>query len=91
MAHWKKDSCQKQIALQLALAGCAVMDLSKIGKGVPDLLCIRGNTIRLFELKSKCGKLTPAQIKWQRDNPRLMKNYRVAKTIEEAFKEMGFL
>jgi hypothetical protein len=91
MPHWKKDSCQKQIALQLALAGCAVMDLSKIGKGVPDLLCIRGNTIRLFELKSKYGKFTPAQIKWQRDNPRLMQDYRTIKTIEEGLKEMSLL
>jgi hypothetical protein len=87
--HAKKDLCHNPITVALAMAGCAVMDLSGIGDGAPDLLCVRGNITRVFEFKGKYGKFTPDQIKWQNDNPRFAQYYRKIKTVQEAFLEMG--
>lgn len=88
---WKKDTCHNKIVGALRTCGCAVLDLSKLGKGAPDVLCIRGDMKRLFEFKAEKGKFTPAQIKWQQDNPRMAQYYRVVKTVDEALREMGLL
>jgi len=101
--HWHKDTVHDPISIALKMAGCAVLDLSKHGDGAPDDLAIRGNEnsaiVRLFEYKSgvkvnhrkKGNPYTPAQIEWQRRNPRLMKYYRTVDTKEQALKEMGLL
>jgi hypothetical protein len=89
--NWKKDKVHNPIATALMQAGCAVLDLSKLGRGAPDCLCIAGFTMRLFEFKAKYGKFTKDQITWQCNNPRLMQYYRVVKTKEEALKKMGLL
>ena len=87
----KKDTVHKPIAQALVLAGCAVLDLSMLGRGAPDCLCIRGDTVRLFEFKCRYGKFTIEQFAWQAKNPRMAQYYRVAKTTDEAFKEMGLI
>ena len=84
----KKDKCHNVISFALASAGCAVLDMSGLGRGAPDCLCIRGNITRLFEYKDKYGTLTTAQIKWRNQNPRLAAYHRIIRTREEAFHEM---
>jgi len=38
-----------------------VIDLSRAGNGVPDLLALKGESLRLVEVKSDKGKLTAWQ------------------------------
>lgn len=86
-----KDLCHKPISKSLSECGCAVFDLSKLGNGAPDCLCIRGNIIRLFEFKSDKGKFRKSQLKWQNDNPRMAQYYRKITTFEMAAKEMELI
>ena len=65
----KVDLNQQQIVKDLRKLGCVVTDLSKCGKGIPDLLVSYQNNWYLFELKnpmqSKSGqKLTGDEQKW---------------------------
>jgi hypothetical protein len=75
----------------MAQAGCGVLDLSPLGRGAPDDLITRGDIFRLYEYKSKYGKLTPDQSEWLKRNPRLAKYHRIIKTKEQGLKEMGLL
>ncbi len=65
----RTDGNHKDIVKALRQAGCAVMDLSRVGAGCPDLLVSRGGENWLLEVKlgtlppSK-RKRTPAQVKW---------------------------
>lgn len=63
------DANQRWIVQALEDAGCHVVDLSVVGRGVPDLMVLAPNELRpvLMEVKNKAGrgdKLTPAQKKF---------------------------
>lgn len=63
------DANQKHVVAALEAAGCYVVDLSAVGRGVADLLVLPPNQLRpvLMEIKNKAGrgdKLTPAQKKF---------------------------
>lgn len=64
----KRDANQPAIVDALRAAGVTVIELGAVGKGVPDLLCFRRATglLRLLEVKSKVGRLTPAQLEWHK-------------------------
>jgi Holliday junction resolvase len=63
MAFAKRvDKNQKDIVETFRKLGATVIDLSKVGKGLPDLLIGFNNKTALVEIKaSKKSKLTPHQ------------------------------
>lgn len=60
----KVDANQAEIVKALREAGATVTDLSKCGRGVPDLLVGYKLHNILLELKVKGGQLTPQQKLW---------------------------
>lgn len=77
----RTDSNHSDIVNQLRQCGLSVVDLSGVGNGVPDILISDSSNMWLCELKSRFGKLTPAQQKWHlmwRGKPPI-----IAKTFEE--------
>lgn len=63
----KRDTVEPNIVAALQAAGCSVERLSQ-GDGVPDLLVCRPDDLamRLLEVKSPGGTLTPQQERWRR-------------------------
>lgn len=61
----RTDSNQPAIVRGLRRLGYLVQDLSRVGKGCPDLL-VRAPWGQLFalEVKGERGKLTPDQVTW---------------------------
>lgn len=80
----RTDAVQTAIVKALRKAGCAVISLARLGAGVPDLLARRGKNYFLIECKSKGGRLTPAQMEFQ-------KHWivHVCTTPEEALRAVG--
>jgi len=65
----KTDRNQAEIVAALRKAGCAVQDLSAVGRGVPDLLVARAGLNILLEVKDgkkppSDRRLTPEQEAW---------------------------
>jgi hypothetical protein len=60
----KVDTTQKGIVDALRDCGCRVLHLHRVGHGCPDLAVFFRNTWTFLEVKSKGGKLTPAQENW---------------------------
>ncbi len=65
-ARGRTDANHAEIVKALRQAGCAVCDLSGVGKGCPDLLVSRGFETMLLEVKDGAKspserRLTPAQ------------------------------
>lgn len=60
----KTDNNQKECVTALRNVGASVALLHAVGRGVPDLLVGYRGQNWLVEVKSKSGKLTPAQVKW---------------------------
>ena len=75
------DVNQREVVEALRAFGRSVMLLHREGEGVPDLLVGNGYDNILLEVKTKTGKLTPAQRKffdsWR--GPKF-----VARSVEEA-------
>lgn len=88
----KVDSNHADIVKALRKAGCAVQDLSAVGRGVPDLLACRAGINVLIEVKrpkakgQSAGTLTDEQIAWI---DRWPADVHVVTTAEEALKAMG--
>ena len=57
----KVDANHQAIRSALRRCGWKVIDLSRAGNGVPDLLALKGESLRLVEVKSDKGKLTAWQ------------------------------
>lgn len=55
------DGNHAAIVAALRAAGRRVLDLSRVGAGVPDLLVFYGGHFIMMEVKAGKGKLTPAQ------------------------------
>ena len=60
----KVDSSQAGIVAALEKAGCNVTDMSAAGNGFTDLFITRAGVHYIVEVKSRHGKLTPAQIEF---------------------------
>lgn len=81
----QRDANEKAIVKTLKQLGVSIQRIN--GSGVPDILAgYKGETF-LLEIKTKKGKLTPAQVKfhesWRGKNPV------VVHTIDEALKVFG--
>lgn len=88
MKRLRVDVNQKEIIAFFRECNCSVVDLHAVGKGCPDLLvAIAGQNI-LVEVKSKKGKLTPAQIEFhaQWNAPiEIIRNVNEAKRLLEKY------
>lgn len=61
----RTDANQAEIVAALRQIGCDVMDLSHVGRGVPDILVAPSdNQMFLMEIKTAKGKLNKRQIQW---------------------------
>jgi hypothetical protein len=60
----KVDATQAAIVEALRAAGAIVVSLAALGGGCPDLLVWRDDRAWLLEVKSRNGRLTPAQERW---------------------------
>jgi hypothetical protein len=84
-SRYNVDKNQREIVNALRAIGCSVLDLSRMGKGTPDILvfCPRLHAYCLVEIKSDKGKMTPAQKKFHADwrGPVV-----VVKSVDEALK-----
>jgi len=61
----RTDKNQQEIIDAMRKMGATVMDLSRVGKGCPDLLVGINNKTALVEVKSSAkAKYTPHQEKW---------------------------
>ena len=58
----RTDRNHREIMRTLRQLGWSVIDLSGVGKGCPDLIARRGSDVRLVEVKTEKGRLTPAQV-----------------------------
>lgn len=94
-AH-KTDTNQQSIMDALRDAGCLVADTSMVGNGFPDLTVgfFDGLVphIVLFEVKSKGGKLTESEEKFNKKWKAFFNHvYFVVYNAEEALKKVGKL
>lgn len=86
----KVDANQGEIvrAVRSVFGPDAVLDLSAVGGGCPDILIgVRGVNI-FCELKTDRGKLTPDQVYFHRE---WSGQIAVVRTVDEALKEIGRL
>lgn len=61
----RKDANQSEIERVFKDAGCSVLDMSRLGDGVPDLLIgTPQGACFLVEVKTKNGKITEKQAKF---------------------------
>lgn len=65
----KVDTNHSEIAGAFRKCGVRVLDLSRMGQGVPDLLVLLRKGMRFAEVKSAKGKLTPQQVEFTQHWP----------------------
>ena len=88
MRHIRKvDTNQKEIVRALRRVGCTVVDLSDVGRGVPDLLVSRAYRMWLLEVKAEKGTITPEQHAWNQrwSGPPPV----IVRTVDEALAAVG--
>jgi len=83
----RRDDTEPAIVKALELAGWTVLKVSDTG--IPDLLCLRRGVIRLLEVKSPGGTLTPAQVTAFRRIEAALVTVHVVRTPEEALMAVG--
>lgn len=87
----KVDANHAEIVRALRSVGCYVVDLSRLGQGVPDLLWSRGGLCGLLEVKDgakppSARKLTPDEIEFRT----LWRGpYAVVESVEQAIDEVN--
>jgi len=59
------DTSQAEIVAVLRRAGCNVLSLATLGRGVPDLLVGAHGKLILLEVKAERGRLNPEQIRFK--------------------------
>lgn len=81
------DGNHAAIVKALRKIGCMVLDLSKLGRGVPDLLVARRFTIKFLEIKNPetGGALNEAQREW---HDQWRGHVLVVESPEQAVREM---
>jgi len=87
----RKDDNHNEVAAEFKRLGCSVLDLFRLGDGVPDLLVCYGGVCILVEIKNGAkppskSTLSTDQIQWWLDwkeNPRVVRNLeQVAETVK---------
>jgi hypothetical protein len=80
------DANHTEIVNALRSAGFSVLSLAQLGRGVPDLLCVRAGAYFMLEIKHGRGKLNHDQFIWQRNwnGP-----VHTVRTIDEALQAVG--
>lgn len=85
----RKDANHGEIVKALERVGCRVVDLSRLGGGVPDLLVSYRNGKRretvLVEIKTKDGKVNARQQAFEADGWEVF----VVRSIEDALAVVG--
>ena len=90
----KTDANQAEIVRMLRLAGCGVLDLSRVGCGCPDLLVHSPSyphRMTLLEVKNLGGRgttLTPDQVKFHAE---WKAPIHVVKSVDEALDAVGIV
>jgi Holliday junction resolvase len=83
------DGNHAEIVAALRKVGCAVLDLSRVGKGCPDLLVSRrtgfGRDLVLLEVKTAKGQQNAAQREFEKQGWPVF----VVKTVEDALRVVG--
>ena len=74
------DANHKEICAEFRKAGFSVIDLSQVGKSVPDILVAKWDKNILVEIKTPKGKLDPGQIKFMEEWKGIS---RVVRTVED--------
>ena len=74
------DANQNEIVAAFERLGCSVIDLSAVGKGVPDLAVSVFLQTVLVEVKTLEGELEPSQIRFHRESKAWIE---VARTLED--------
>ena len=74
------DANQNEIVAAFERLGCSVIDLSAVGKGVPDLAVSVFRQTVLVEVKTLEGELEPSQIRFHRESKAWIE---VARTLED--------
>jgi hypothetical protein len=78
----RRDANERPIVQALELAGWKVFPLS--APGWPDLVCVRHGQVRLLEVKTRTGKLKPAQVVLHQRMASAGLRVHVVRTPEEA-------
>ena len=84
----KRDSNHAAVCNYLEAMGCIVIDLSKMGGGIADIICCKFGLNLFVEIKDPYkGKMTPAQVAW---HPRINAKgrARVCDSGLDAYREM---
>ena len=92
----KTDANQAEIVRMLRLAGCGVLDLSKVGCGCPDLLVHSPSfPWRMTMLEVKDGSQPPSRRKLTPDQVKFHAEWRapihVVKSVGEALDAVGIV
>jgi len=74
------DANQNEIVAAFERLGCSVIDLSAVGKGVPDLAVSVFRATCFVEIKTLEGELEPSQIRFHRESKAWIE---VARTLED--------
>ena len=89
----RTDSNHQEIVQALRRVGCSVCDISRMGKGIPDLIVGRQETGRNYLLEIKDGensqsrqKLTPDERKW---HDLWRGQVSVVSSVKEAYEAVG--
>lgn len=83
----RTDANHTEIVEALRSHGAQVLDLSRVGRGCPDILVHFEGKIALVEVKVGKGKLTPAQVEFQAEGWPV----RVVRSVTEADQLMAAL
>lgn len=86
----KIDDNQVEIANALRWAGCNVLSLAAVGKGCPDLLVERADTLYLIEVKD--GAKSPSRRRLTAEQERFHRIWstpKVVATVDEALEAVG--
>jgi len=83
----RTDANQAEIIEAIRLAGYFVCNTSRLGEGFPDILCVNHQQqVILFEIKTAAGRLTEAELRFQRDYPGLLF---IVRSAEMALEYLG--
>lgn len=82
----KIDNNHREIVDGLRGIGCGVLDMAKLGKGVPDILVLFRDRCWLMEIKDQGGSLTDSEQRWHRAWPG---EVHVIWSLDEALKVVG--
>lgn len=87
------DGNHTAIVKALRTIGCSVLDLSKVGKGVPDLLVWSPRLTRYVLVEVKNGDLAPSRRRLTEDQVEFHQTWRgpivVIESVPEALKLFG--